>query len=132
MPSKVDCKAKEKQMEEEAAQKIRLIPHSTRYKRDAYSYASTRYKQDAYSYASMRYERDVYSYASARYEQDAYSYTSVRYERDAYSYASMIYKRDAYLCVYIYMNENSMIEEERYRRGPVKKSLLTLTVDIVV
>ena len=27
------------------------------------------------------------------------------------------------------MNKNSTIEEERYRRGPVKKSLLTLTVD---
>ncbi len=97
-----------------------LIPHSTRYEQDAYSYASTRYEQDAYSYASTRYKRDAYSYASARYE------------RDAYSYASMIYEQDAYLCVYIYMNENSMIEEERYRCGPVEKSLLTLTVDIVV
>ncbi len=97
----------------------RLIPHSTRYKQDAYSFASTIYKQDAYSYASMRYE------------QDAYSYASTRYERDAYSYTSMIYKQDAYLCAYIYMNENSAIEEEKYRCGPVKKSLLTLTVDIV-
>jgi hypothetical protein len=31
-----------------------LIPHSTRYKQDAYSYASMIYKQDAYSYASTR------------------------------------------------------------------------------
>ncbi len=84
-----------------------MIPHSTRY------------EQDAYSYASIIYERDVYSYASTRYKQDAYSY------------ASTICERDAYLCAYINMNENSMIEEERYRRGPVKKSLLTLTVDIV-
>ncbi len=97
----------------------RLIPHSTRYEQDAYSYASTIYKRDAYSYASTRYEQDAYSYASTRYEQDAYSY------------ASTIYKRDVYLCAYIYMNENSTIEEERYIRGPVKKSLLTLTVDIV-
>jgi hypothetical protein len=42
------------------------------------------------------------------------------------------YKRDAYLCVYTYMNKNSTIEEERYRRGPVKKLLLTLTVNMVV
>ncbi len=65
-------------------------------------------------------------------EQDAYSYASTRYKRDAYSYASTIYKRDAYLCVYIYMNENSTIEEERYRRGPIKILLLILTVDMVV
>jgi hypothetical protein len=65
------------------------------------------------------------------YEQDAYSYASTIYERDAYSYASMIYKQDAYLCAYIYLNKNSTIEEEKYRRGPVKKLLPTLTVDIV-
>ncbi len=80
---------------------------------------------------STRYEQDAYSYAFTRYEQDAYSYASTRYERDAYSYASTIYKQDVYLCAYIYMNKNSTIEEERYIRGPVKKLLLTLTVDIV-
>ncbi len=32
---------------------------------------------------------------------------------------------------YIYLNENSTIEEERYRHGLVKKLLPTLTVDIV-
>ncbi len=62
----------------------------------------------------------------------AYSYAFARYKRDAYSYASTIYEQDAYLCVYIYMDENSMIEEERYRRGPIKILLLTLTVDMVV
>ncbi len=31
-----------------------LIPRSTRYEQDAYSYASTIYKRDAYSYAEMR------------------------------------------------------------------------------
>jgi hypothetical protein len=79
----------------------------------------------------MSYEQDAYSYASTIYERDAYSYASTRYEQDAYSYASTINERDAYLCAYIYMNKNSTIEEERYRRGPVKKSLLTLTVDTV-
>jgi hypothetical protein len=58
-----------------------LIPHSTRYEQDAYSYASTIYERDAYSYASTRYEQDAYSYASTIYEQDAYSYASTRFER---------------------------------------------------
>jgi hypothetical protein len=33
---------------------------------------------------------------------------------------------------YIYANENSPIEGERYRRGTIKILLLTLTVDMVV
>jgi hypothetical protein len=33
---------------------------------------------------------------------------------------------------YIYVYENSTIEEERYRRGTIKILLLTLTVDMVV
>ncbi len=37
----------------------------------------------------------------------------------------------SYLYAHIYMNKNSTIEEERYRRGLVKKLLPTLTVDIV-
>jgi hypothetical protein len=32
---------------------------------------------------------------------------------------------------YVYLNKNSMIEEESYRRGLVKKLLPTLTIDIV-
>ena len=79
----------------------------------------------------MIYEQDEYSYASMIYEQDAYSYASMIYEQDVYSYASMIHERDAYLYAYIYLNKNSMIEEERNRRGPVKKPAPTLTVDIV-
>ncbi len=77
-------------------------------------------------------EQDAYSYASTRYKGDAYAYAFARYKRDTYSYASTIYERDAYLCVYIYMNENSTIEDERYRRGPIKILILTLTVDMVV
>ncbi len=65
------------------------------------------------------------------YKRDAHSYASMIYKRDAYSYAFMIYERDAYLYAYIYLNKNSMIEEERYRRGTVKKPVLTLTLDIV-
>jgi hypothetical protein len=34
--------------------------------------------------------------------------------------------------VYIYVNENSTIEGERYRRGTIKILLLKLTVDMVV
>ncbi len=78
------------------------------------------------------YEQDAYSYASMIYERDAYSYASMIYERDAYSYASMIFERDAYLCAYIYMNKNSTVEEKRYRRGPVKKPVPSLTVDVVL
>ncbi len=66
------------------------------------------------------------------YARDAYSYASMIHEQDAYSYASMIFERDAYLRAYIYMNKNSMIEEERYRRGPVKKPVPTPTVDAVL
>jgi hypothetical protein len=66
------------------------------------------------------------------FEQDAYLYASMIFERDANLYASMIFERDAYLCAYIYLNKNSTIEEERYRGGPVKKPVPTLTVDVVL
>ncbi len=63
------------------------------------------------------------------YKQNAYLYASMINERDAYLYASMIFERDTYFYAYIYLNVNSTIEEERYRRGPVEKSVPTLTVD---
>jgi hypothetical protein len=99
--------------------------------------------------------QDAYLYASMIFEQDAYSYASMIFEQDEYLYASMIFEKDAYLCIhdirvrcvlirihdiqarcvliraYIYLNKNSTIEEERYRRGLVKKLLPTLTLDIV-
>ncbi len=64
------------------------------------------------------------------FERDAYLYASMIFEQDACLYASIIFERDTYFCAYIYLNEKSMIEEERYRRGPVKKSVPTITVDI--
>ncbi len=80
----------------------------------------------------MIFERDAYLYASMIFKQDAYLYSSMIFERDAYVYASMIFEQDAYFCAYIYLNENSTIEEERYRRGPVEKPVPTLTVDVVL
>ncbi len=87
--------------------------------------------RDAYLYASMIFEQDAYLYASMIFKQDAYLYASMIFEQDAYLYASMIFEQDRYLYAHIYLNENSTIEEERYRCGLVKKSLPTLTVDIV-
>jgi hypothetical protein len=99
--------------------------------RDAYLYASMKFEQDAYLYASMIFKQDVYLYASMIFEQNAYLYASMIFKQDAYLYASMIFEQDTYFCAYIYLNKNSMIEEERDRRGPVKKLVPTLTVDIV-
>ena len=78
-------------------------------------------------YASMIWARCVHTHPW--YEQDAY--LCIHDMSEMRTYASMIFEWDTYFYAYIYLNENSMIEEERYRCGPVEKSVPTLTVDIL-